>query len=76
MQPICMDYGAKTSIGEIKMIKMIVGFLILLFVFYAGIGTFRQLSGKQKLELTKSLFYSIMCSSAAIGSIALIIFLF
>lgn len=58
------------------MVKMIVGFLVLLVAFYVGIDTFRQLSGKEKLALTKSLFYSIICSSAAIGSIALIIFLF
>ena len=58
------------------MVKMILGFLLILIAFYVGIYTFRQLSGKEKLALTKTLFYSMMYSSAAIGSIALIIFLF
>jgi hypothetical protein len=56
--------------------KIILGFLFIFILFYVGIDTFRKLSGKEKLDLTKSLFYSIMCASAAIGSIALIVFLF
>jgi hypothetical protein len=58
------------------MLKMIFSFIIIFLVFYVGIGVFRALSGKQKLELTKSVFYSIMCASAAIGFIAMIIILF
>jgi preprotein translocase subunit SecE len=56
--------------------KIILGFLFIFILFYAGIDTFRKLSRKEKLDLTKSVFYSIMCASAAIGSIALIVFLF
>ncbi len=58
------------------MVKIIVGFFAVFLMFYVGIDTFRQLSGKEKWDLTKSLFYSIMCASAAIGFIAMIIILF
>ena len=58
------------------MIKIIVGFLLVFLAFYVGIDTFRQLTGKEKLDLTKSLFYTIICGSAAVGTIAAIILLF
>lgn len=58
------------------MVKIILGFLAVFFFFYIGIDVFRQLTGKEKWVLTKTLLYSIMCASAAIGSIALIVFLF
>ena len=56
--------------------KIILGFLGIFILFYVGIETFRKLTGKEKWVLTKSIIYSIMCASAAIGSIALIVFLF
>ncbi len=58
------------------MVKIILGFLAIFFFFYIGIDVFRQLTGKEKWVLTKTLLYSIMCASAAIGSIALIVVLF
>lgn len=58
------------------MVKIILGFLAVFFFFYIGIDVFRQLTGKEKWVLTKTLLYSIMCASAAIGSIALIVVLF
>lgn len=58
------------------MVKVILGFLAIFFFFYIGFDAFRQLSGKEKWELTKALIYSIMCASAAIGFIALIVVLF
>lgn len=58
------------------MVKIILGFLLVFAAFYVGIDTFRGLTGKEKWVLTKTLLYSIMCASAAIGSIALIVFLF
>jgi hypothetical protein len=58
------------------MVKIIIGFILVFLMFYVGIDTFRQLSGKEKWDLTKSVIYSIMCASAAIGSIALIVVLF
>jgi hypothetical protein len=58
------------------MIKIILGFLAAFFFFYIAIDSFRQLTGKEKWVLTKSVVYSMMCASAAIGFIALIIVLF
>ena len=58
------------------MVKIILGFLAVFFSFYIGIDVFRQLTGKEKWVLTKTLLYSIMCASAAVGSIALIVALF
>jgi hypothetical protein len=58
------------------MVKIILGFLAIFFFIYVSIGTFRQLTGKEKWVLTKTLFYSILCASASIGLIALIVFLF
>lgn len=58
------------------MVKIILGFLAIFFFFYIGIDVFRQLTGKEKWVLTKTLLYSIMCASAAIGLIALIVVLF
>lgn len=58
------------------MVKIILGFLAIFFFFYIGIDVFRRLTGKEKWVLTKTLLYSIMCASAAIGSIALIVVLF
>jgi len=56
--------------------KIILGFLGIFFFFYIGIDTFRQLSGKEKWVLTKSLIYSIVCASATVGLIAIIVLLF
>lgn len=58
------------------MIKIILGFLLVFFAFYVGIDAFRRLTGKEKLDLTKSVFYSIICGSAAVGTIAVIVLLF
>lgn len=58
------------------MTKIILGFLALFMFFYVGIDSFRQLTGKEKWVLTKSLIYSIVCASAAIGLMAVIVLLF
>ena len=58
------------------MIKIITWFLIVFFGFFLGIDSFRRLTGKEKWDLTKGLFYSILCASATIGLIALIVLLF
>jgi hypothetical protein len=59
-----------------RVVKIILGFVTIFFFFYIGIDIFRQLTGKEKWMLTKTLLYSIMCASAAIGSIAMIVVLF
>jgi len=58
------------------MIRMIFVFLVLYAVFFFGILGFRQLSGKQKWELTKMLTYSAMCAILAVIFLIVIVFLF
>ena len=56
--------------------KIVFGFVVIFMLFYFGINILRRLSGKEKWVLTKTIIYSIICASAAVGSIALIVFLF
>ena len=58
------------------MIRGILLFLILFGVFFFGIKGFVALTGKEKLELTKTLVYSIICSIVAIMVIAMMVILF
>jgi hypothetical protein len=44
--------------------------------FWFGISKFRQLSGLDKWRLTKSIGYSILCSTLAIFILSLIVILF
>jgi hypothetical protein len=58
------------------MIRLWLVFGILFAAFYFGIPAWRQLTGKEKWALTKTLFYSILCSSLALASMILIVILF
>jgi hypothetical protein len=58
------------------MIKLWLAFAVLFAVFYFGISSFRKLKGKEKWHLTKTVFYSIICSILAIASMTLIVILF
>ena len=58
------------------MFKIIVAFLFVFFVFYFGIQGVRSMTGKDELELTKLLVYSIMCALMAIVSLIIIVVLF
>jgi hypothetical protein len=58
------------------MIKLWLAFIILFAIFYFGISSFRKLKGKDQWDLTKTLFYSILCSLLAIASMTLIVILF
>lgn len=58
------------------MIKLWLFFGLLFAAFYIGIPAFRQLSGKEKWNLTKTILYSMMCSLLALGSMILLVVLF
>jgi hypothetical protein len=58
------------------MFKLYLAFIFLFGVFFFGITAVRKLSGKEQLELTKTLVYSIVCSVLAFVSMILIVFLF
>ena len=58
------------------MIKAIALFLLLFGGFFLGIKGFITLTGKEKLELTKTLVYSILCSIVAMLFIVALVVLF
>ena len=58
------------------MFKIILAFLFVFFVFYFGIQGVRSMTGKDQLELTKLLVYSIMCALMTIVSLIVIVILF
>ncbi len=58
------------------MIRVLLLFLVLFGIFFFGIKGFVALTGKEKLELTKTLVYSIICSIVAIMVIVSMVVLF
>ena len=58
------------------MIRALLLFLVLFAIFFLGIKGFITLTGKEKLELTKILVYSILCSIVAMLFIVALVVLF
>ena len=58
------------------MIRLWLVFAILFAGFYFGIPAFRNLKGKEKWDLTKTLVFSLVCSLLAVGAMVLIVVLF
>lgn len=58
------------------MFKILLAFLFVFGIFYFGIKSYRDLSGKDKWTLTKLMGYSIMCALMAIVLLMLIVILF
>ena len=58
------------------MIRGILLFLILFCAFFFGIKGFIALTGKEKLELTKTLVYSILCTIVSVIFITALVVLF
>ena len=58
------------------MIKIILAFLFVFFVFYFGIQGVRSMTGKDQLELTKLFVYSIMCALMTVVALIVIVVLF
>lgn len=56
--------------------KIIIGIIAVFAVFFFGIDIFRKMSGKEKIDLTKLVGYSISCSLLTILAVATIVLLF
>jgi hypothetical protein len=58
------------------MIRMFLAFFIVFFVMYYGIPAFRNLSGKDKWDLTKLVVYSTICAILSIVVLSFIVIIF
>ena len=58
------------------MIRLWLVFAILFAIFYFAIPAFRSIKGKEKLDLTKTLLFSMACSLLAVGVMVLLVVLF
>jgi hypothetical protein len=58
------------------MIRLWLVFAILFAVFYFIIPAVRKLNGKEKLNVTKTLLFSLVCSLLAVSVMVLIVVLF
>lgn len=58
------------------MIRALFLFVVLFAIFFFGIKGFIALTGQEKLELTKTLMYSILCSIVAMLIIVAMVVLF
>jgi hypothetical protein len=58
------------------MIRLWLAFALLFAAFYFGIPAFRNMKGKEKWDLTKTLLFSLLCSLLAVGAMVLIVVLF
>ena len=58
------------------MIRIILAFILIFFSYYWGIQGFRMLNGKEKLELTRIVAYSIMCAVLTVASLAVFVYTF
>ncbi len=58
------------------MAKMIIAFISLFLIFFFGIDIFRKMTGKEKINLTKWLGYSISCTLLTVLLVACIVVLF
>jgi len=58
------------------MIQVILAFLLLTAGFWFGIIAYRQTTGREKLQLTKIVGYSILCAALAVSVLISIVILF
>ena len=56
--------------------KIIIGLISIFVIFFFGIDIFRKMTGKEKIDLTKLVGYSISCSLLTILAVATIVLLF
>lgn len=56
--------------------KIIIGIIAVFLFFFFGINIFRKMSGKEKINLTALLGYSIVCSLLTTIAVAIIVLLF
>lgn len=58
------------------MARMILVWFILTVAVGAGIAAWRQLSGKEQWQLTKTVAYATMCSLVAVVALSFIVIMF
>jgi hypothetical protein len=58
------------------MIKVLLAFVVIFILFFAGITLARNMTGKETLALTKMLGYSILCSLLTIAVLISIVVIF
>ncbi len=58
------------------MLRLILPFLIVFAMFYVGINVYRKLTNREKLELSKTIIYSSICSLLSVGTLTAIVLLF
>ena len=58
------------------MFRIILAFLAVFGMFYFGIDAVRNMTGKEKWSLTKTILYSIMCAVLTILLLALFVITF
>lgn len=58
------------------MVRMILVWFILTVFVGAGIAAWRQLSGKEQWQLTKTIVYATMCSLVAVVALSFIVVMF
>ena len=56
--------------------KMILGFLVLFGLVFLSIQGFAAASGRERMQLTKAVTYSMVCATIAVGLAAAIVILF
>lgn len=58
------------------MIRLFLAFGLAFAIFWFGIPAYRNLTGKDRWDLTRLFFFSIMCALLAIGLLTLFVVLF
>jgi len=58
------------------MIKIVLGFLVVFAAFFIGIQAVRDLTGQEKVALTKLIGYSIMCAVLTTAALVKFVLLF
>lgn len=58
------------------MFKVILAFIVVFVLFFLGIKTIRNITGKEALALTKILGYSILCTLLTIAVLISIVVIF
>lgn len=58
------------------MIRIVLAFLFVFGVYYFGILAWRDCTGRERLELTRIVLYSIMCAVLTTASLAVFVAVF
>ena len=58
------------------MIRLWLGFAILFAGFYFAIPAFREMNGKEKWDLTKTILFSLLCAILSVSVMVVIVVLF